>query len=97
MSNQRAKSQSDKIKVLREEVDDLIAKQGKSAAKTVVTETKPIQLPQGTDIDMNQLAQLFASKDSITSLEKRLGAVEQQNKQQDKTIGGHGDRISKLE
>ena len=51
MNNQRAKAQSEKIKLLREQVDDLMEKQGKQT--TTTTESKPIEIPKGSDINMN--------------------------------------------
>ena len=49
-----------------------------------------MKIPEGSNIDVNQLQSLFASKDAVSNLEKRIKACET-------TDLSHDERISALE
>jgi hypothetical protein len=59
--------------------------------------SQPIQIAAGSNIDVGQLQSLFASKDALANLEKRLASCEKTNVLQDGTLGSHQERISALE
>ena len=52
---------------------------------------------EGSNIDVNQLQSLFASKEAVSNLEQRIKACETTNVSQDGAIGNHEDRITALE
>ena len=54
-------------------------------------------MPSGGNIDINQLTGLFATKQAFADLEKRLGACEIKNDNQDKNLDNHEQRIVSLE
>lgn len=56
-----------------------------------------IELPKGGDIDMNALANAFASKAALMDLEKRLAACEKSNSSQDEILQLHEDSINRTD
>jgi hypothetical protein len=90
LSNGRVKKNIEKLKELTEIVNGLSTQPAGEPSAT-------IQIPLGSNIDVGQLQSIFASKDALGNLEKRLSACEKTNVLQDGTLGSHEDRISALE
>ena len=90
LSNGRVKKNGENVKEIFEILEGLKGGEPIPAAA-------PLKLPEGTNIDVNQLTALFASKDALSNLEKRIQACEKTNNDQDGSLGNHEDRISALE
>lgn len=90
LSNGRTKKNGEQIKELFEIIEGLKGGQP-------VSVSEPMKMPEGANIDVNQLQALFASKDALQNLEKRIKACESTNIDQNGSLGNHEDRISALE
>ena len=90
LSNGRVKKNTENVKEIFEIIEGL-----KGGVPQPVSE--PVKLPEGANIDLNQLQSLFASKDALSNLEKRIKACETSNLSQDGAIENHEERISALE
>lgn len=64
LTNGRVKKNGESLKELWEIVNGLKGQP--------VGESLPIQIPSGSNIDIGQLQSLFASKDALANLEKRV-------------------------
>ena len=72
LSNGRVKKNTENVKEIFEIIEGL-----KGGVPQPVSE--PVKLPEGANIDVNQLQSLFASKDALSNLEKRIKACETSN------------------
>jgi len=82
LSNGRVKKNGENVKEIFEILEGLKGGEPIPAAA-------PLKLPEGTNIDVNQLTALFASKDALSNLEKRIQACEKTNNDQDGSLGNH--------
>ena len=96
LSNGRVKKNSESIKEIEEKLKNLGSA---TPVATPVTEAAPVkmEIPEGANIDVNQLQSLFASKDALANLERRLAACESTNVNQNESLDNHESRISELE
>lgn len=93
MMNRRIKDNTTNVKSLMEQIELL---KGGSLPSIPVEPVKPIEIPSG-NIDANQLAQIFAAKDVVANLERRVAQCEATDKQQNDMLGDHEQRIATLE
>ena len=93
MMNRRIKDNTTNVKSLMEQIEQL---KGGSLPSIPAEPVKPIEIPQG-NIDANQLAQIFAAKDVVANLERRVAQCEATDKQQNDMLGDHEQRIATLE
>ena len=99
LSNGRVKKNGENVKEIFELLEGLkgIKTAPVPVPVPILAAAAPVKLPEGTNIDVNQLTALFASKDALSNLEKRIQACEKTNNDQNGSLGNHEDRISALE
>jgi len=71
LANNRAKAQKEKLEELEAKLKELADRKPEAAPV--------MELPVGTDIDVNALVGMFASKSALADLEKRLSECEIKN------------------
>ena len=97
MMNRRTKENKTSIAELWAAIKALQEGSGASIPVPVPAAPVEIKIPEGANIDVNQLAQMFADKNTVYNLEKRLAKCEQTDQEHFDALDNHENRISALE
>lgn len=73
LQNRKLKDQGASIKEMQQQIDNILANLNNAPGQSL----PPMELPKGADIDINQLGNIFVSKDAFSSLVQRVTIAEE--------------------
>jgi hypothetical protein len=98
MAKKNIQQNKDKIKEHAEIIEKLQNQINNLPSAGPVIEPIQIQASSGSsNVDMNQLAKMFVSHQTVADLEKRIKVCEGRNDTSEKLIGQHDKRLTELE
>jgi len=96
MMNRRIKDNTTNVKSILEQIELLKGGSGASIPVPIPAAPVKIEIPEG-NIDANQMAQIFAAKDVVANLERRIAQCETTDQQHNNIVNDHEQRIATLE